>query len=275
MASYNVTTGTVLLQCGHGLSAVENGQVGGLRARAGGASMRPRPVGRGERPSNLDSQPLYHCFNAATASRPWRTRAFPVPGRSAKRLQCGHGLSAVENGDVLDVRQERLGASMRPRPLGRGEPRRIHRVRPRTRSFNAATASRPWRTLIFDELHAQPNRLQCGHGLSAVENLENIEQAGRRIVLQCGHGLSAVENGREVAMLIPMLLGFNAATASRPWRTPARCPPRRRPGSFNAATASRPWRTTTAPCRMSVSAGCFNAATASRPWRTRVLRRLS
>src|SRR5262245_26470687 len=41
--------------------------------------------------------------------------------------------------------------------------------------------------------------------------------------------------------------GFNAATASMPWRTMTWPPTSCAPASFNAATASMPWRTMDSP----------------------------
>ncbi len=163
-------------------------------------------------------------FNAATASRPWRTRF----GNGCTllyrwQLQCGHGLSAVENPVAAHVPAHPVPASMRPRPLGRGElvgavPELTATARlqcghglsavencgtgPTRRrgpplGFNAATASRPWRTRRRWFALTNPSALQCGHGLSAVENvLQHLIPLGR-------------------------VGGFNAATASRPWRTRA------------------------------------------------------
>src|SRR5262245_53684400 len=86
-----------LLQCGHGLSTVENVRV------------------------TLDPPPFV-------------------------MLQCGHGLSTVENFRGVQRRQDGPLASMRPRPLDRGERAAPGRGGLETRRFNAATASRPWRT---------------------------------------------------------------------------------------------------------------------------------
>ena len=142
----STTIRSSMLQCGHGPKAVENGsratpdrgevlQCGHgprpwrthricpstlVQSRA---SMRPRPEGRGER-----GQPRWsrhgdrRSFNAATARRPWRTRAGLLADFASGWLQCGHGPKTVENSSVrrqtLDGR-----ASMRPRPEDRGEPR--------------------------------------------------------------------------------------------------------------------------------------------------------
>src|SRR5262249_58015708 len=109
-------------------------------------------------------------FNAATASRPWRTSSILTQVHQPPQLQCGHGLSTVENVTYCRSR------------------RRAH-------------------------------VLQCGHGLSTVENPIAIKGARTNGRLQCGHGLSTVENAGAGLLMLGVLLGFNAATASRPWRT--------------------------------------------------------
>ncbi len=235
--------------------------------------MRPRPLGRGERGRVGRWRARRSCFNAATASRPWRTAGPPLRqadvGQASMRprplgrgeqlaavfraisrdgLQCGHGLSAVENGTPTSA------------------------ARVPGASFNAATASRPWRTPVATWCQTAPDTLQCGHGLSAVEN--NPPVARSRSSGRASMRPRPLGRG-ERSTLCPIRLhpgGFNAATASRPWRT---CSRPRRPGArlvgFNAATASRPWRTGCRPGRRCSGRG-FNAATASRPWRTRTPR---
>ncbi len=146
---------------------------GGVRAT--GASMRPRPSSRGERQPTLDQL------------------------HAAAKLQCGHGLQAVEN------------RCCQPQRLGRG------------RCFNAATAFKPWRTRL-------PG---TGPNVTSVASMRpRPSSRGER--RQQALGSAA---GRR----------FNAATAFKPWRTPA--PPRlgRRRQGFNAATAFKPWRTAATP----------------------------
>ena len=94
-------TTAILLQCGHGPKAVENfGRMALTVRTARGASMRPRPEGRGER---------------------WRRSRYRQS--CADELQCGHGPKAVENsGRARCVVVSDDSASMRPRPEGRGEP---------------------------------------------------------------------------------------------------------------------------------------------------------
>ncbi len=170
------------LQCGHSPKAVENGiRFTGkaleqcfnaattrrpwrtpTRSRRVGppqeASMRPQPEGRGE---------------------PRRT---PAPSGTAQPgLQCGHDPKAVENIAFHPIPALRRAlASMRPRPEGRGEPpdggsdpppppasmrpqpegrgEHLRCCSPAAagRSFNAATARRPWRTNADDLVSTGP-----------------------------------------------------------------------------------------------------------------------
>ena len=112
------------LQCGHGANAVENGVSCGFSR-------------------------LVHCFNAATARKPWRTTIGVDEGRRGPSLQCGHGANAVNNAAVNTG------------------PRRWTR-----KSFNAATTRRPWRTNPNASATPAdaPRELQCGHDPKAVEN---------------------------------------------------------------------------------------------------------
>ncbi len=153
----------------------EPGHASDRRTNRRGTSMRPRPLGRGEPGSGALQMSL------------------------AAQLQCGHGLSAVENVRRGGPAGPGLGTSMRPRPLGRGE---------------RLVGRHPLAPLL---------ELQCGHGLSAVENTAVAGQFAYNEELQCGHGLSAVENFPKSIIVGREWVHFNAATASRPWRT-ARVP---------------------------------------------------
>ncbi len=261
------------------------------------ASMRPRPLGRGEpdAPSPRRKRPR-RGFNAATASRPWRTSRQAGIDSTACRLQCGHGLSAVENltqrvwtidevkglqcghglSAVENASRRRAGsgsrrASMRPRPLGRGEPGPAEAAEP------AATAAsmRP-RPLGRGEPLAPrlrrgvPVGLQCGHGLSAVEN--RVRRRRRLSVptgLQCGHGLSAVENNEvgepsSTGAVLQCGHGLSAVENLAHLRghgVAGQASMRPRP----LGRGERHLRKEYLTCD---SRG-FNAATASRPWRTR------
>ena len=159
-------------------------------------------------------------------------------------LQCGHGPKAVENVHLRFQRHDVHRASMRPRPEGRGEPTAGHgryapsnttsmrprpegrgepRWPPRSRGgrsdFNAATARRPWRTILGRFLPPWPDELQCGHGPKAVENAG--ERRGPYWRLQTS--MRPRPEGRgELAPAVRLARSssdFNAATARRPWRT--------------------------------------------------------
>src|SRR6185437_9568546 len=126
-----------------------------------------------------------------------------------------------DRGDVVPMsgRNLQVDASMRPRLQDRGDHcSRFARIW-NVRSFNAATAPRPWRSACCMMPFRDAHMLQCGHGSKTVEMIFDLTIAG--------YGQ----------------LGFNAATAPRPWRWVRRSRLRRpeRPG-FNAATAPRPWR---------------------------------
>ncbi len=110
--------------------------------------------------------------------------------------------------------------------------------------------------------------------------------------LQCGHSPKAVENQTQRPHHSPCLLGFNAATARRLWRTESCIRVASKRHGFNAATARRLWRTSTPgviyDCFDELQCGhspkavenhdgrgysrrevpSFNAATARRLWRT-------
>ncbi len=91
---------------------------------------------------------------------------------SRRELQCGHGGEAVEN-------HHTSSPSLGPGP-----------------GFNAATAVKPWRTMLSVNRVEASAALQCGHGGEAVENRTSPRRSRRR----CGPR-------------------FNAATAVKPWRT--------------------------------------------------------
>ncbi len=205
------------LQCGHDPKAVENAVVfHRIMSQEAAASMRPRPEGRGEhrtasrrrqsrsklqcghdpkavenRASAWTSWPTRSSFNAATTRRPWRTDPAGLPCRAAPRLQCGHDPKAVENGSQGQV--SLLGkcghASMRPRPVGRGErhiavwPRRSVSV---TASMRPRPEGRGERRSWLD-WKGDAAQLQCGHDPKAVENAPLPTAVQQRKLLQCGH----------------------------------------------------------------------------------------
>ncbi len=110
-----------------------------------GASMGPRPEGRGD-----------SCSTAGTKWWPGASMGPRPEGRgdadvclaldlSVVELQWGHGPKAVET-DIHQVRRKvQVEASMGPRPEGRGDRIAASRSPAPTTRFNGATARRPWR----------------------------------------------------------------------------------------------------------------------------------
>ncbi len=105
------------------------------------ASMGPRPFGRGDLIAKADWANGV-CFNGAAAFRP-RRRFGESLRRAASRLQWGRGLSAAETALQCDLRFAD-GASMGPRPFGRGDSRPFAAIGTKKR-FNGAAAFRPRR----------------------------------------------------------------------------------------------------------------------------------
>ena len=119
---------------------------------------------------------------------------FDIGGK--EKLQFGHGTEAVENA-------RKCGVSMSGR-----------------KSFNSATALRPWKTNRSVPSGNRFARLQFGHGTEAVENVQATQPlAGKSLKLQFGHGTEAVENQSSVPQRQRGGFSFNSATALRPWKT--------------------------------------------------------
>ncbi len=190
-----------VLQCGHGVSAVENPTQPSLE----GAKAMSLQCGHG----------VSAVENASSG--------FALT--SSSRLQCGHGVSAVENAGRGRIASPVPGPSMRPRRFGRGEPPSTrnswtdgHRPSMRPRRFGRGERE------SRESERGSIRSLQCGHGVSAVENAAPAAWHRRSTHnLQCGHGVSAVENGAEAGRQERgKVRPFNAATAFRPWRTARR-----------------------------------------------------
>ena len=134
------------LQWGHDLAAVEGGAVAQHRRRGGGASMGPRPCGRGrslKRRTHAPCSPLQWGhdlaaveglaaaariksplgFNGATTLRPWKELRLIDRYHDTIQLQWGHDLAAVEGSAWCLPSLRSPGASMGPRPCGRGRLR--------------------------------------------------------------------------------------------------------------------------------------------------------
>src|SRR5205809_981295 len=108
--------------------------------------------------------------------------------------------------------------------------------------------------------------LQFGHGTEAVET------TARPLPARQALGFNSATARRPWKPSVIRLAGavyhrFNSATARRPWKRQCglRYPPR---GSarFNSATARRPWKPFAEPI-LRIIADSFNSATARRPWK--------
>ena len=149
-------------------------------------------------------------------------------------------------GEQRSWRQKQKGmtASMRPQPEGRGEHGARLFICLGCEGFNAATARRPWRTADSLRKIKREILLQCGHSPKAVEN-PSLSVAARRsriasmrpqpegrgergssasLNCQCVASMRPQPEGRgeqpvDPAPFFATCLGFNAATARRPWRT--------------------------------------------------------
>ena len=256
-----------VLQCGHGLRAVENVTSVWRRCGAGrlqcGHGLRAVENMKGEE----TSLPGSSRFNAATAFVPWRTVGGIVTAGGEKGLQCGHGLRAVENRTRWS----------RPRRTGR---------------FNAATAFVPWRTkTVTRDLNGRRSSFNAATAFVPWRT----QRCWRNIVLRraCFNAATAFVPWRTQTMLAtsPSFGAcFNAATAFVPWRTPVMLAGL----SYGASMRPRPCAVENQRCQRAVASGrqgfnaatalCrgerhrhdaselwsgFNAATAFVPWRTR------
>src|SRR5579883_1001781 len=112
----------VLLQWGHGLSAMETACVPALHEEGEDASMGPWPFSHGNLTKRIGGSGRLSGFNGAMAFQPWKLDEAFKWFRRVVWLQWGHGLSAMETRRVM------------PRTLGK-------------HSFNGAMAFQPWKRL--------------------------------------------------------------------------------------------------------------------------------
>ena len=156
-------------------------------------------------------------FNGATALRPWTA---PRAAATMITLISFNGATALRPWTALrcGLQTRAPGASMGPRPCGRGRARRaeneylsgelqwghglaavdgaeVARFNRRSASFNGATALRPWTADGASDPAVGPE-LQWGHGLAAVDGIAPAVYTSAGIGLQWGHGLAAVDGSR-------------------------------------------------------------------------------
>ncbi len=232
-------------------------------------SMRPRPVPWRTTAAGVIISQAEYAFNAATAFVPWRTssaspperrpaRAFNaatafVPWRTAHRLRVPDRPYWAFNAATASCRGEprrqspmahaSRTPSMRPRPSCRGEPtayasgsacRAYPSMRPRPRAVENVHR-------LTRHAAAGSMRLQCGHGLRAVENHRaRLPSTDAAASLQCGHGLGPWRTSCDVmldaAALVPSMRPRPRGRGERMRRWPCRLRPM---APFNAATASK------------------------------------
>ena len=211
-------------------------------------SMRPRPEGRGERPSPpVGARSHERTFNAATTRRSWRTTV---------------SLSATASHSTFNAATTRRSW------------RTIYEAfnRPNEMSFNAATTRRSWRTLLARRepdlplwpFNAATTRRSWRTGAGAALPASIARPSMRPRPEGRGELRRHHAAGRACR-------AFNAATTRRSWRTLGCLTTLAALTTFNAATTRRSWRTPTPPARTRWSRTAFNAATTRRSWRTKIV----
>ncbi len=209
---------------------------------------------------------MIRCFNAATAFVPWRTRAQTTFTTRPTALQCGHGLVPWRTPapDHLFIRHV---ASMRPRPVPWRTPHLIEPGHSPRRGFNAATARAVENDGSPGTRISGDGRLQCGHGLRAVENEYAVGAALKPLrasmrprpvpwrtsagwprtprrpkKLQCGHGLVPwrTDAGDRIRTAI---FELQCGHGLVPWRTPDRSPTPQSVAQLQCGHGLVPWRT--------------------------------
>src|SRR5262245_1457204 len=155
-------------------------------------------------------------------------------------------------------------ASIRPRHRSRGDYLLTQSLVAR-RSFNSATASKPWR------LKAGLVERLGEYGFNSATASKPWRRHGTESI-RCDQAASIRPRHRSRGDAQFLAYGFddqarfNSATASKPWRPVHTLAPWRRRTGCNSATASKPWRRSQWRQTYSERA-CFNSATASKPWR--------
>ena len=227
------------------------------------ASMGPRPCGRGRVCGTFWTWRKPTCFNGATALRPWTA----ITRRAtAARAPCFNGATALRpwTAALRLPPLPRQGASMGPRPCGRG--RRIPGSSQR-QGGPASMGPRPcgrgrrrWGRRGLPACCASMGPRPCGRGRQVL-----YECPGKGAELQWGHGLAAVDGGPPPAVPSSSM-SFNGATALRPWTAGPRILHTRR--RHRASMGPRPCgrgRHEQRNDRTDARRG-FNGATALRPW---------
>ena len=191
------------------------------------ASMWPRLGRRGRPDISRTARRTGAGFNVATAWTPWKTDSLPPESTNVYRLQCGHGLDAVEDeerGGLIDVgrpasmwprlgrrgrrpvgdrREPVLDASMWPRLGRRGRHPITSKRGPILCRFNVATAWTPWKTSRATRSPSPPPRFNVATAWTPWKTPGERTMPVKNTALQCGHGLDAVEDGADRGLGIP------------------------------------------------------------------------
>ena len=225
------------LQWGRDLSAAEGMTpavtVGTMGSFNGAATFRPRKASR------TNGRHLWlPGFNGAATFRPRKAPPDFTRPESRRQLQWGRDLSAAEGGSRAGGRGLAAGASMGPRPFGRGRrnagkrqarngtasmgPRPFGRGRLEaplyTRSpwgFNGAATFRP-RKAPARALSSSTRPCFNGAATFRPRKVAGGPRSARQVALQWGRDLSAAEGGRGSARPCVDLGSFNGAATFRP-----------------------------------------------------------
>ena len=92
----------------------------------------------------------------------------------------------------------------------------------RGRCFNGATAMKPWKSIRQSSSASPRFELQWGHGDEAVEEESWLILVPPARTLRWGHGDEAVEESGNWYSVYYGYMGFNGATAMKPWKRPLR-----------------------------------------------------
>ena len=232
------------------------------------ASMGPRPCGRGwsARAACAGAVPVLqwgHGLAAVDGSTPAH-RMY-----SDSKLQWGHGLAAVVGASAAGPSPSARGASMGPRPCGRGwvgakSKDGLARVVLQWGHGLAAVVGCAYGL----SAECMPS-LQWGHGLAAVVGAQTPRHLDPAPWLQWGHGLAAVVGDAVVgAPAFDGMASMGPRPCGRGWlHHRRRRPPRH--SRFNGATALRPWLEMPEASAIPSGRPGFNGATALRPWLAR------
>src|SRR5579884_2297245 len=118
------------LQWSHDLAVVETADSSRAARADDSASMEPRPCGRGNREGEIWDSSRCRCFNGATTLRSWKPETHRRLGETRRGFNGATTLRSWKH-HGRHQRHDGRGASMEPRPCGRGNLRSGCAVPPR------------------------------------------------------------------------------------------------------------------------------------------------